>query len=87
MGARAHEADALAAVFGDCGGCAAQHMSAALYGEWKRESVVRARERARGEAEVGALIDPHGEGRRRATIHPRNAEDGPERVGVIRARA
>lgn len=73
--------------FGICGGCAAQHMSARLYGEWKRESVVRALKRTRVEAEVGPLIDAHGEGRRRATFHSRIAEDGRERVGFMRARA
>ncbi len=80
-------ADPICAYFGVCGGCAAQHMSAALYGEWKRETLVRALERARVEAEVGALVDAHGEGRRRATFHARIAEDGRERVGVLRARA
>ena len=28
--------------FGDCGGCAAQHMSRRLYSEWKRDSLVAA---------------------------------------------
>ena len=73
--------------FGDCGGCAAQHMSARLYGEWKRERLVGALRRARVAAEVGALADAHGEGRRRATFHARIAEDGRERVGFMRARA
>jgi 23S rRNA (uracil1939-C5)-methyltransferase len=73
--------------FGVCGGCAAQHMSAALYRRWKRETLVRALERARLAAEVGALVDAHGEGRRRATFHARLAEDGRERVGFMRARA
>jgi len=77
----------ICAYFGVCGGCAAQHMSARLYGEWKRQSVVRALERTRVEAEVGALVDAHGEGRRRATFHSRIAEDGYERVGFMRARA
>lgn len=73
--------------YGQCGGCAAQHMSAGLYRDWKRDSVVRALARARVEAEVGALVDAHGEGRRRATFHSRIAEDGRERVGFMRARA
>ena len=73
--------------FGVCGGCAAQHMSAALYRAWKRENLVGALKRARVEAEVGALIDAHGEGRRRATLHARFAPDGRERVGFMRARA
>jgi 23S rRNA (uracil1939-C5)-methyltransferase len=73
--------------FGDCGGCAAQHMSARLYGEWKRDSLVGALKRARVQAEVGALIDAHGEGRRRATFHARVGDDGRQRVGFMRARA
>jgi 23S rRNA (uracil1939-C5)-methyltransferase len=73
--------------FGDCGGCAAQHMSARLYGEWKRERLVGALRRARVAAGVGALVDAHGEGRRRATFHARVGEDGRQRVGFMRARA
>ncbi len=57
--------------FGACGGCAAQHMSAALYREWKRGLVVDALKREGVEAEVGALVDAHGAGRRRATFHAR----------------
>src|SRR5579863_397632 len=72
--------------FADCGGCAAQHMSAALYAEWKRGIVARALRLAGVEAEVGLLIDAHGEGRRRATFHARfNGEDAA--VGYMRARA
>ncbi len=70
-----------------CGGCAAQHMSQGLYGEWKRDSVARALRKARVEATVGPLVDAHGEGRRRATFHSRIEEDGRERVGFMRARA
>ncbi len=77
----------ICAYFGICGGCAVQHMSAALYGAWKRESLVRALKRARVAAEVGELIDAHGEGRRRATFHARVGEDGRQRVGFMRARA
>jgi 23S rRNA (uracil1939-C5)-methyltransferase len=72
--------------FGRCGGCAAQHMSARLYASWKREGIVRALSRAGIAAEVGPLIDAHGEGRRRATFHARFL-DGREQVGFMRARA
>jgi 23S rRNA (uracil1939-C5)-methyltransferase len=41
--------------YGACGGCAAQHMSEALYRDWKRGLVVEALRRARIEAEVGPL--------------------------------
>ena len=73
--------------FGRCGGCAAQHMSAGLYGEWKRGLVVAALERVGVAAEVSPLVDVHGEGRRRATFHARLDADGRQRVGFMRARA
>jgi 23S rRNA (uracil1939-C5)-methyltransferase len=79
-------AEPICPYFGRCGGCAAQHMSARLYATWKRDGVVRALQRAGVEAEVGPLIDAHGEGRRRATFHARFA-DGHEQVGFMRARA
>jgi 23S rRNA (uracil1939-C5)-methyltransferase len=73
--------------FGDCGGCAAQHMSPRLYSEWKRRSLVAALARAGVAAEVGGLVDAHGAGRRRATFHARFHSHGQEDVGFMRARA
>ena len=73
--------------FGRCGGCAAQHMSAPLYREWKRGLVVEALKREGVVAEVGALIDAHGAGRRRATFHARFPHAAPEEVGFMRARS
>ena len=73
--------------FGACGGCLAQHMPAALYAAWKRESVVAALAAAGVTAEVGALVDAHGAGRRRATFHARVRTDGVVEVGFMRARA
>jgi 23S rRNA (uracil1939-C5)-methyltransferase len=72
--------------FGECGGCATQHMAMPMYAAWKREGVVDALRRAGVEAEVGAMVDAHGEGRRRATFHSRNGEDVVD-VGFMRARA
>lgn len=61
--------------FGDCGGCAVQHMSAAVYRTWKRD-LVTAAFRARGlEATIGDLISPNGR-RRRAVFSARNAQGG-----------
>lgn len=57
--------------FGACGGCAIQHWKADKYREWKRELVVTALEQAGVSAPVGDLIDAHGKGRRRATLHAR----------------
>jgi 23S rRNA (uracil1939-C5)-methyltransferase len=73
--------------FGRCGGCAAQHMSAPLYRDWKRGLVVEALKRVGVDAEVGALIDAHGAGRRRATFHARFPHAGLDEVGFMRARS
>jgi len=73
--------------YGECGGCAVQHMAPRLYSEWKRDTLIRSLARTRVEANVAALVDAHGEGRRRATFHSRILEDGRERVGFMRARA
>jgi 23S rRNA (uracil1939-C5)-methyltransferase len=73
--------------FGDCGGCATQHMSASLYAEWKRGLLVSALEHVGLKPQVGALVDAHGAGRRRATFHARFFPHGREDVGFMRARA
>ncbi len=73
--------------FGTCGGCAAQHMSEALYRAWKRGLVVKALAQANINAEVGPLIDAHGVGRRRATFHARFPHGSPDEVGLMRARS
>jgi 23S rRNA (uracil1939-C5)-methyltransferase len=73
--------------FGVCGGCAAQHMPPALYAAWKRDAAVAPLEAAGVKAEVGALVDAHGRGRRRATFHARVRSDGGVEVGFMRARA
>lgn len=57
--------------FGICGGCALQHWQEAGYRAWKRELVVAALKQAGVTAEVAALVDAHGEGRRRAVLHAR----------------
>jgi 23S rRNA (uracil1939-C5)-methyltransferase len=73
--------------FGRCGGCAAQHMSAALYRRWKRGLVVEALEREGVAAEVEDLVDAHGGGRRRATFHARFPHGQADEVGFMRARS
>ena len=73
--------------FGRCGGCAAQHMSASLYRQWKRGLVVEALEREGVAAAVGDLVDAHGAGRRRATFHARFPHGQPDEVGFMRARS
>jgi len=73
--------------YGVCGGCAAQHMPAAVYAAWKRDSVAAALAAAGVTAEVAGLVDAHGAGRRRATFHARVRTDGGVEVGFMRARA
>ena len=59
--------------FGTCGGCAVQHWQEESYRDWKRGLVETALRHRRLEAAVGDLIDAHGDGRRRATLHVRFA--------------
>jgi 23S rRNA (uracil1939-C5)-methyltransferase len=73
--------------FGVCGGCAVQHWHAAPYREWKRGLVVEALRQAGLDAPVAALIDAHGEGRRRATFHARRSPRDVLEVGFSAARA
>lgn len=71
--------------FGICGGCATQHMAQTSYAAWKRGIVVQTLLRAGFDATVESLIDAHGLGRRRITLHARF--DGGTRVGYMAARS
>jgi len=57
--------------FGVCGGCAIQHWDDEGYHAWKRNVVVETLAQAKIAAEVAPLVDAHGAGRRRATLHAR----------------
>ncbi len=57
--------------FGVCGGCQLQHWDAAPYLAWKREIVAVQLRHAGIAADVGAILDAHGAGRRRAVLHAR----------------
>src|SRR5580658_6638811 len=65
LAAAPERAEPICRWYGRCG-CAAQHMSASLYRQWKRDLVVEALEREGVAAQVGELVDAHGAGRRRA---------------------
>jgi 23S rRNA (uracil1939-C5)-methyltransferase len=73
--------------FGICGGCAIQHWGALPYRAWKRDLVVTALAQAGIEAPVDALIDAHGEGRRRAVLHARHGSEDILEVGFSTLRA
>ena len=71
--------------FGACGGCAIQHWQVEFYRTWKRQIVVDTLSHAGIECEVDGLIDAHGAGRRRITVHARRGEDGAVRTGFAAA--
>jgi len=73
--------------FGICGGCATQHWAEAPYRAWKRDLVVTALAQAGIDSPVDALIDAHGEGRRRATLHARHGTKDILEVGFSTLRA
>jgi 23S rRNA (uracil1939-C5)-methyltransferase len=87
LNAAPERAEPICRWFGRCGGCAAQHMSASLYRQWKRGLVVEALEREGLATAVGDLVDAHGAGRRRATFHARFPHGQPDEVGFMRARS
>jgi 23S rRNA (uracil1939-C5)-methyltransferase len=71
--------------FGACGGCAIQHWETAHYRAWKRNIVVETLAQAKLDCEVHPLIDAHGAGRRRISLHARRGDDGELRVGFTEA--
>jgi len=71
--------------FGVCGGCAIQHWQAERYRAWKRDLVVETLAQAKLACEVAPLIDAHGAGRRRITLHARMGTHDVLKVGFAAA--
>jgi 23S rRNA (uracil1939-C5)-methyltransferase len=71
--------------FGICGGCAIQHWQPDAYRKWKRNLVVETLSHSRIECPVDELIDAHGTGRRRMTLHARQSQNDILRVGFAAA--
>ena len=71
--------------FGACGGCAIQHWQPEAYRAWKRQIVVDTLDHAGIACEVAAIVDAHGAGRRRITVHARRGSDGELRTGFAAA--
>ena len=71
--------------FSVCGGCAIQHWEAEAYQAWKRNVVVETLAQAGITAEVAQLIDAHGSGRRRITLHARMGTHEVLKVGYAAA--
>ena len=71
--------------FGVCGGCAIQHWETEPYRAWKRNIVIETLAQAKLGCEVGPLIDAHGLGRRRITLHARIGTHDVLKVGFAAA--
>ena len=71
--------------FGVCGGCAIQHWQMERYRAWKRNLVVETLSQAKLDCEVAPLIDAHGLGRRRITLHARMGTHEVLKVGFTAA--
>jgi 23S rRNA (uracil1939-C5)-methyltransferase len=71
--------------FGVCGGCATQHWEAQHYRAWKRDLVVETLAQAKLDCEVAPLVDAHGLGRRRITLHARIGTHDVLKVGFAAA--
>lgn len=71
--------------FGVCGGCAIQHWQSERYRAWKRDIVVETLAQAKLACEVDPLIDAHGLGRRRITLHARMGSHDVLKVGFAAA--
>lgn len=67
--------------FGVCGGCAIQHWETAPYQAWKRDIVVTTLAQSGIACEVAPLVDAHGAGRRRLTLHARMGTHEVLKVG------
>jgi len=71
--------------FGTCGGCAIQHWETEPYRAWKRQLVIETLAQAKIACEVHPLIDAHGLGRRRITLHARMGTHDVLKVGFSAA--
>ena len=71
--------------FGVCGGCAIQHWETERYRAWKRDLVVETLAQAKLDCDVDPLIDAHGLGRRRITLHARVGTHDVLKVGFAAA--
>lgn len=71
--------------FGVCGGCAIQHWDSERYRAWKRDLVVEVLAQAKLACDVHPLIDAHGVGRRRITLHARMGTHAVLKVGFAAA--
>ncbi|MGB8313569.1 MAG: methyltransferase [Aestuariivirga sp.] len=72
--------------FVKCGGCQLQHWQEAPYRAWKKTLVASALQKRGLDFPVGDIIDAHGAGRRRVSLHVRRW-DGVVTAGFMAARS
>lgn len=72
--------------FGHCGGCQLQHWQEDTYRAWKVAQVEQAFAKSGIDVTVSTLIDAHGEGRRRVSLHVRR-KDGVVTAGFMEMRS
>ena len=63
--------DPFCSYFTRCGGCAIQHWQPTPYQAWKRQIVVDTLSQSDIDCPVDPVVDAHGAGRRRVTLHAR----------------
>lgn len=80
----AERIDPFCSHFTRCGGCAIQHWQETPYRAWKHQIVVDTLQQAMIDCPVDPLVDAHGSGRRRVTLHARY-KDGNMQVGFAEA--
>jgi 23S rRNA (uracil1939-C5)-methyltransferase len=78
--------DAFCKYYARCGGCQLQHWELAPYHTWKMSLITSALAKRGIEASVGEIIDAHGAGRRRVSLHVRK-KDGVVTAGFMAARS
>ena len=76
--------DPFCSYFTRCGGCAIQHWRPTPYQAWKRQIVIDTLQLAKIDCPVDPIVDAHGAGRRRVTLHARY-KDGNTLVGFAEA--
>ncbi|MEK9662109.1 MAG: hypothetical protein VW644_10310 [Alphaproteobacteria bacterium] len=72
--------------FTRCGGCAVQHLAMPAYKTWKRGLVAAALAHRGIAMKIDQIVDAHGDGRRRATLHVAFAGGEPQ-AGFMAARS
>jgi 23S rRNA (uracil1939-C5)-methyltransferase len=82
----AERQEAFCAKFDVCGGCKFQHWKKEPYSEWKRSQVISALENKGLRVSVETMIEAHGEGRRRVSLHVRE-KDGVWSAGFMAAKS